>query len=51
MLPSDATIQPTRKLGLRIDGTLAPPKVGETVRLRVAPEHLHWFDAQTGARV
>jgi len=36
---------------LRIDGMLAPPKAGETIRLRVAPERVHWFDAQSGVRV
>ncbi|MCW5634229.1 MAG: sn-glycerol-3-phosphate import ATP-binding protein UgpC [Rubrivivax sp.] len=36
---------------LRIDGTLPPPKPGETLRLTVTPEHLHWFDAQSGVRV
>jgi sn-glycerol 3-phosphate transport system ATP-binding protein len=36
---------------LRIDGTLTPPKPGDVVPLHVAPQHLHWFDASTGARV
>ncbi|MBI5720239.1 MAG: sn-glycerol-3-phosphate import ATP-binding protein UgpC [Burkholderiales bacterium] len=36
---------------LRIDGTMAPPKPGDVLRLSATPEHLHWFDAQTGARV
>jgi sn-glycerol 3-phosphate transport system ATP-binding protein len=36
---------------LRIDGTLAPPKAGETIHLHVTPEHLHWFDAASGQRV
>jgi sn-glycerol 3-phosphate transport system ATP-binding protein len=36
---------------LRIDGTLPPPKTGEMLHLRVAPEHVHWFDAQSGVRV
>ncbi len=35
---------------LRIEATLAPPKPGDTVRLRVKPEHLHWFDSRTGQR-
>ena len=26
-------------------------KVGDTVGLQFAPEHAHWFDRQTGARV
>ncbi|HEX6721583.1 MAG TPA: sn-glycerol-3-phosphate ABC transporter ATP-binding protein UgpC, partial [Burkholderiaceae bacterium] len=36
---------------LRIDGTLPPPKGGEVLRLRVVPEHLHWFDASTQKRL
>ena len=36
---------------LRIDGTLLPPKSGDTVYIGVAPAHLHWFDAATGQRV
>jgi sn-glycerol 3-phosphate transport system ATP-binding protein len=36
---------------LRIDGTAPVPESGRTVGLRVAPEHLHWFDAGTGTRV
>jgi sn-glycerol 3-phosphate transport system ATP-binding protein len=36
---------------LRIDGMLAPPRAGETIHLRAAPERLHWFDAQSGVRV
>ena len=36
---------------LRIDGTMAPPKAGDVLRLAVAPQHVHWFDAQSGARV
>jgi len=35
---------------LRIEGTLVPPKTGDTVRLQVAPEHLHWYDGE-GQRV
>jgi sn-glycerol 3-phosphate transport system ATP-binding protein len=35
---------------LRIEATLAPPRAGSTVALRVAPEHLHWFDSGTGQR-
>jgi sn-glycerol 3-phosphate transport system ATP-binding protein len=35
---------------LRIEATLVPPKPGDTVRLRVKPEHLHWFDTSTGKR-
>jgi sn-glycerol 3-phosphate transport system ATP-binding protein len=36
---------------LRIEATLVPPKPGDTVRLSVQPEHLHWFDSSTGQRV
>jgi sn-glycerol 3-phosphate transport system ATP-binding protein len=36
---------------LRIDGTLVPPKPGDTVHLHVLPKHLHWYDSQTGRRV
>ncbi|CAD5369220.1 glycerol-3-phosphate transporter subunit; ATP-binding component of ABC superfamily [Rubrivivax sp. A210] len=36
---------------LRIEGTLVPPKVGETVRINAEPRHLHWFDAASGQRV
>ena len=36
---------------LRIDATLPPPALGSTVPMAVRPEHLHWFDAQTQARV
>ncbi len=36
---------------LRIDGTAQPPKAGDTIGLRVAPEHLHWFDPASGQRV
>ena len=36
---------------LRVDATLAPPKLGEIVRLDAPPQHLHWFDASTGQRV
>ncbi|HEY6132943.1 MAG TPA: sn-glycerol-3-phosphate import ATP-binding protein UgpC [Rubrivivax sp.] len=35
---------------LRIEGTLVPPKVGETIRLHVEPRQLHWFDTE-GRRV
>jgi sn-glycerol 3-phosphate transport system ATP-binding protein len=35
---------------LRIEATLAPPRPGDTVRLSVKPEHLHWFDRSTGQR-
>ncbi|MBL8324572.1 MAG: sn-glycerol-3-phosphate import ATP-binding protein UgpC [Rubrivivax sp.] len=36
---------------LRVAGHVPAPKTGEVIRLRVTPEHLHWFDAQSGARV
>ncbi len=36
---------------VRLDATLAPPKVGELVTLSTTPEHLHWFDAATTKRV
>jgi len=36
---------------LRIDATLVPPRVGETVHMTAAPDRLHWFDAANGQRV
>ena len=36
---------------LRIDGTLVPPRPGDTVRLHVPREHMHWYDGSTGRRV
>jgi sn-glycerol 3-phosphate transport system ATP-binding protein len=36
---------------LRIDGTLVPPKPGDTLHLEVAAAQLHWFDPETGQRV
>ena len=36
---------------VRIDAMLAPPVIGEAVRLAASPHHLHWFDAGTGQRV
>jgi sn-glycerol 3-phosphate transport system ATP-binding protein len=36
---------------LRIDSTLMPPRAGDQVTLHPAPRHLHWFDAQTQARI
>jgi sn-glycerol 3-phosphate transport system ATP-binding protein len=36
---------------VRFDSTRVPPTTGDTVALRVAPQHLHWFDPQTRARV
>jgi sn-glycerol 3-phosphate transport system ATP-binding protein len=36
---------------LRVNGTLAAPRAGASIRLGITPEHLHWFDAATGQRV
>jgi sn-glycerol 3-phosphate transport system ATP-binding protein len=36
---------------MRYEGTLKPPVAGQNVTLRVAPEHVHWFDAQTRQRL
>jgi sn-glycerol 3-phosphate transport system ATP-binding protein len=36
---------------LRIDGTLVPPKVGDTLMLEVGAKQLHWFDAGSKKRV
>jgi sn-glycerol 3-phosphate transport system ATP-binding protein len=36
---------------VRIDATLAPPQVGQAIRMTAAPSRLHWFDAGTGLRV
>jgi sn-glycerol 3-phosphate transport system ATP-binding protein len=36
---------------VRIEGTLKPPRAGETVPLRVTSDHLHWFDAKSQMRV
>ena len=36
---------------VRIDATLTPPAVGETVRVWAPAHQLHWFDADTGQRV
>ena len=36
---------------LRMDATLAPPIVGDTVALLAPAPQLHWFDAQTQQRV
>ena len=36
---------------LRIDGTLVPPTVGDTLMLELSDKQLHWFDAQTQKRV
>jgi sn-glycerol 3-phosphate transport system ATP-binding protein len=36
---------------LRLDGTLPAPAAGSTLALQLSRDHLHWFDATTGARV
>jgi sn-glycerol 3-phosphate transport system ATP-binding protein len=36
---------------VRMEETLPPPRVGDTVTLAETPEHLHWFDASTGKRI
>ena len=36
---------------VRIEGTLPPPKPGDLLPLQIAAERLHWFDADTQARV
>ncbi len=36
---------------IRIEGTLTPPKIGDTVTLHADPKHCHWFDATTGRRL
>jgi sn-glycerol 3-phosphate transport system ATP-binding protein len=36
---------------VRVPGTLAVARNGDTLRLRAAPEHLHWFDPASGKRV
>ncbi|MBI5259002.1 MAG: sn-glycerol-3-phosphate import ATP-binding protein UgpC [Burkholderiales bacterium] len=36
---------------VRVDATLAPPKLGETVHIAAAPAQLHWFDSATGKRL
>ena len=36
---------------VRVDGTLKPPQALDDIRLRIAGEHLHWFDAANGKRV
>jgi len=38
-------------LTLRIDAVLPEPPPGSTLSLSAAPQHLHWFDAQTQKRV
>jgi sn-glycerol 3-phosphate transport system ATP-binding protein len=36
---------------LRVAGHLPAPRTGEVIRLRVTPDHLHWFDAKSGVRI
>jgi sn-glycerol 3-phosphate transport system ATP-binding protein len=36
---------------VRIDATLPVPGLGDRATLLTRPEHLHWFDAKTQARV
>jgi sn-glycerol 3-phosphate transport system ATP-binding protein len=36
---------------VRVEATLAPPKVGDIVTLQASPEQLHWFDAATTQRI
>ncbi len=36
---------------VRVDATLAPPKVGDRLTLQAPADHLHWFDAASGQRV
>ena len=36
---------------VRVDATLAAPKVGDQLTLQAPADHLHWFDAATGHRV
>ncbi|HET6599691.1 MAG TPA: sn-glycerol-3-phosphate import ATP-binding protein UgpC, partial [Burkholderiaceae bacterium] len=36
---------------VRMDATAAAPKTGGRISLHFAPEHLHWFDAGTQARL
>jgi sn-glycerol 3-phosphate transport system ATP-binding protein len=36
---------------VRVDATLAAPKVGDLLTLQAPADHLHWFDAASGHRV
>jgi sn-glycerol 3-phosphate transport system ATP-binding protein len=36
---------------VRLDATLTPPVVGQTLTVAVDPKHLHWFDPATQQRV
>jgi sn-glycerol 3-phosphate transport system ATP-binding protein len=35
----------------RLDATAPYPRIGELVNIAASPEHMHWFDAATSARV
>ena len=35
----------------RIDATVTPPKVGDTVSLQLSQDRMHWFDAASQQRV
>ena len=49
--PSAAKVPADGRFTLRIESTMTPPRMGDTVMLRVLPQHLHWFDARSGQRV
>ncbi|MDH4391321.1 MAG: sn-glycerol-3-phosphate import ATP-binding protein UgpC [Aquabacterium sp.] len=36
---------------VRVDAMRTPPFIGQVLRMRAPPTHLHWFDATTGLRV
>jgi len=36
---------------VRLDATLAHPRIGDVVTLHASPDHLHWFDPATTQRV
>ncbi len=36
---------------VRVEATLAPPKVGDIVTMQAAPDQLHWFDPATTQRI
>jgi len=36
---------------VRQDSTLAPPKIGDTLSLHAAADHLHWFDGASQRRL
>ena len=35
----------------RLDATAQYPKIGDLVNIAVSPDHMHWFDAGSSARV